>query len=222
MSGLGAAHDTLEHFPPGTPGIPDGFAGEMCAFGAMHWVRSMNHHDWWRSSIYEAQGSDMESFMPNLLYGQDLSPAPGWAIAKIEHYEGDYNFDTEEMRYHLRAALMMTLRNGADAKNGGYLLSSLVEERRRFPRDLLTDILGWMVVGYEKARERYHGVEPWRLGDLFQKIERDMDRHARSGNDGDYLIVRADTESMEVTIIHGNVWEEEEDAEFEEEEGEFA
>lgn len=181
-SGLGVAHDTLEH------GLHDNgtVAAEFQAFGAMVFVRGLC--DYWRERgnirpPHEHIGS-IQDIMERVHDGtQILEAAPTTQPLRNERAE---QIIADSVFYALREAKEADSKYGLDYR---FLTPEQAEHFRN-----------WMRIGYRRACRRYAGLDPYDVQYCFGKIETGADKLLKHAEEGQELIVLCDPRHARVDM----------------------
>ncbi len=202
VANFGAAHDALEHFPR----CIGGFEGELMAFGAMHYVRGeAAGYDWNRGTIYAAQKSDLEFFLPNVLQGDQTLKDPG--TVNLRALDNDPGFNLDELRRNVRGAIASVCREQDynDDDSGG---SASAATRRKLPHQADDRMVRWIVKGYLKAKRRFErmGVSPWEAHCLFKEVTRKFSALCEGGEHGEEIHVRIDFRKQTVRVDRLEQW----------------
>jgi hypothetical protein len=163
VTGMGAAHDILEHFPNDEGDME----AEMQALGASLLVRN---------DAYFNMRGNKHSAVDNL--------ASDFPFTFDQHMEGRTML-RDPGRYHLHGAIADQL-----AELGPAIRKAFADERdgEALPEWVATGeaerrLLGWINKGYRRAIKRYKGVNHW-LPAMFQRLEQELDsalKHAEEG-----------------------------------------
>jgi len=169
-SGMGAAHDMLEHFPGDNGTMEE----EMMALGAMLFVRGETYNGMIGGlySVAENMASDFRNFndyfQADNRTGRLRYPGITRKLRDFDHLE---DIITE---------MVCTVRN------------MFADEEEQIPAWINdADIRGWMRRGYRKARRRYRclRVPHYELPSLFRGLEQDLDKHLQRAELGDRFTV---------------------------------
>lgn len=186
-SGLGIAHDTMEHFADG-----DGEMGaEMEAFGAMLYIRGES--GWFYNkpggrSFAESLGDEISRFLEDVRHGVAQLRDPGKTYRLSDETENE---------------LQELLRRGIRVANHN-LNEDLFDLGDTYTSGRDTDrMLGWMRKGYRRAVKRYAGNCSDELAYAFDQVVDATKR--RYGEYGDELHVNVNNKTLKVTVrqVHG-------------------
>lgn len=191
FEGFSVAHDVIEHIP----GTPAGMHGEMMAFGVMHMVRGFSYFDS-RYTIFQAQGSDLESFIRDAGPGDFTIPVPP-EVSDEEVRQLCPDFNEDELRREFASAIDAVRYDAAG------------HEHFRFPSGYVRDLVGWVKHGIVNAGAYFDRMDrkAWQVRDLFEKIEGAYNSQglnkAFSEDDFSYddrLVITVDYEAMRVKV----------------------
>ncbi len=196
--GMGAAHDVLEHFP----NCIGGFEGELMAFGSLIFVRGehyqpLNRHLW---NVYDGISSDIQYFLPTVLYGEQTLRDPGAFRASEVTDEG---MNLPLLRVSVSAGVRIAIEHQV---YGDQTVESI---RATLPGDAERRIVGWIVKGYRKARLRFKRADlpEWRACELFETIASEFDQALKEeGSPGDEITVKVDLRNRSVDVRR-TTWE---------------
>lgn len=184
ISGMGVAHDILEHFANDHGTVKD----ELLALGAALFVRGDGGY--WANRAFGNRNP-----------GENLAP-------DIVRLGIDYN-GIEEVRYpesfsktlddYVEEWIRKGIRSASDEVKS--LNPELLNEFRPFfsiSEDLIRK-------GYRKARRRYKGIHPEELSHMFCRIEEDADELLKLSEECDILRVRISLKrkTVNVCLIQG-------------------
>jgi hypothetical protein len=176
--GLGIAHDTLEHFKNGDGSLTH----EMLAFGSMLFTRV---ECCWFSSRGNYRGaiinlsSDIMGFLRDVYYGNSNVLKPP-KTRKLDDYLED----------EIKGVMSKGYR---DATQEYEVTDDMSETIQR--------MVGWMRIGYRKAKRRFHGNTSDELGFLFDEIVRTVDEKFKHGNEGETLVVKVNPRTLQFNIF---------------------
>lgn len=152
LSGMGTAHDILEHWPN-----DDSTTGELLALGASMYVRGSDYFAMkdraFTSPAYQCHGE-----IANLLYKIDQSE---WVPLK----PCQYSMRCGDIQHELDSLPELIHR---------YCIEDISDEYLPTDQDM-NNVLGWLAEGYRRAQKRYKGIDHWDLLQTFMEIERKAD-----------------------------------------------
>jgi hypothetical protein len=184
-SGLGVAHDTLEHFA----NDDESLAAEMRALGAMIYLRGEGGYFVNRNSrTPEANiGADIAHFLEELSNGD----------------HSDYgDFPTPPRTCSLNDNANEMLEVGLKEGKKVFIIEmAFQDDSERYSNhdvDLWLDKMrGWMRIGYRKAVKRYHHNCPYETAYLFERIQKEVDARHKRADLGEILTVRVDPRNLD-------------------------
>lgn len=191
-TGQTVAHDSIEHFS-----AQEGIENEMLAFGAMIYIRG--------------EGSYLQLLPPVRHRNRDYWDY-GW------HLSGDFARFLAESGANIKAP-----RNSAPVdETAEELIASMVRHSASsmddemevhsatFDRQAVIErAVGWIRCGYRAAQKRFGSNSPDEVCYMFHRIETEIDEEHATAEEGDTLIVRFSTETLEhtLTLKPRNYWE---------------
>jgi hypothetical protein len=179
-TGLGIAHDTLEHFANGDGSLTD----EMMAFGAMMYIRG-------EGGYFDALPNNNN--VPHLQLGGDI------CRFLQDERRGSIHIRKPPRTYsigEMDSEIQLSIKEGVRLAN-----SELDDGDTPFSTGEVTDrMIGWMRIGYRKAERRYCNAAPIYLAHLFTEIRDTVDRQFKHGEEGEKLIVKVCQKSLKFRI----------------------
>lgn len=187
LPGMAVAHDCLEHFRGGD----ESPANEFEALGAAWHLRGENP----MSSSFRTPEEDMAADMPSIVRhivheGMHLAEPPRTRPMRDE--------DTEEsFRNVIKYTRVFCLSEMEHEISEGTLTTHELDA-------ILRKALGWLRIGYRRARRRYRGVLGW-AQTCFGIILAEADKRLKHANEGDVLDVQVVLSAFkcEVTFREG-------------------
>lgn len=165
FSGMGTAHDMLEHFPRDKGSTEE----ELMALGASFFVRDFGG--------YHAQKGSRNS-NPGYHMGPDIADQQGY---KSDRGEGMALRDPgrttacEEIDEFIAEALKEARKESYERNDGKIPMYLHKSEEKK--------IYGWMRKGYRKAVRRYKGMKSWHVCHVFMLIEEAVDKFLKHCED---------------------------------------
>lgn len=161
LSGMAVAHDILEHFPNGDESPSD----EFQALGASLLIRGEGGFFVF-SSPGENIGADLPEIMRHVVHkNMGLSSAP--KTRPLDEY-------VEEWIKEAVGVLLEELKLWYDKEDAEHVKS------------MIPDMVGWMRIGYRRAKARYKG-KLWQVRDAFRKIQEEADKALKHAEEEDKL-----------------------------------
>lgn len=172
-SGFSLVHDALEHgnHEKGT------YECEMQAMGAMIYVRLLG--GWFHRGVSRYTGerhiaSDISRMLNDIGWRRDLKPAPRTRVVGYD-ISVEIAEITREVKRDWRA-------NDHDSLDSLRLAMNTARA------------IGWMRVGFVKAKRRFHNAEPYRMEHLFEDMKQKVEKI--HGEHGMELIVKVDPKNL--------------------------
>ena len=189
VSGMGVAHDILEHHKDDTGELHN----ELMAFGAMYRVRGETGY-WCRKQgyntdpVFHMSNGILTIFDDACVRSEDpevLRPFVGQVST------GNCNTD-EELRHIAKEGARRVAEEYNDEDAYGFKLNS---------KDI-QDTANWMIAGYCKNAERFKDVSTYALCDTFVQIEEQSDQLLNSLEDWQLatLTVVTDGDKVDITM----------------------
>ena len=186
VTGMGLAHDVLEHITPnGNP-----YVDEFLALGAFIHVRvEQGFHN--RGFDWGSLGYEIKNLLQSH-YWQDGDQIPNCN----EVYEEEDSYWEE---------IYKQVEEG---------VGQFVEEEEIEDQDLIpsaTQIANWILLGYGKAVRHYseQNIDAYTLcHEVFKQIQAQVDQWLKGAEEGDQATLAVDFDQYEVTLVENYWWEE--------------
>ncbi len=181
LGGMTIAHDILEHFPN-----DDGIAsGECQALGASLYVRGEEYSVGIKNSS-NSPGTNMSGDIVNLFSeGREIAQAP-----KTKPLDDDAENWIQDCMHDAR-------------KKAAYRDVDDVNKLEEF----FQNAIGWLRIGYKRAKVRYAGLTTNELAYFFYEIEKQADKYLKMAEEGQELVVSTDTKNLRVEVFMKETWE---------------
>lgn len=157
LTGMGTAHDCLEHFPGGDDSLKD----EFMALGCTLWIRGTQ--DYFNSSP-----------------ARNLSGEIGDMLFRFWHYDKMHLEPAKkdiEVIEDISKCLEMSKRNIFYDFQEGMEEDGISED---IVNQYMKSAAYWLQIGYNKAKKRYK--KPWNAVCVFRDIEKQVDQLLESGD----------------------------------------
>lgn len=186
LTGMGTAHDCLEHFP-GDDGSID---HEFQALGSILWIRGIGGYWSHLTRDYSNNiATEMSEMLWRLFYYDNYTMRPAMSKRKPEHYVLDKAIQQAK----------------AD------ILADFEMNEEDFDHDKLEHFLSsaryWIHKGYARAKKRY--PDPEKVCHIFREIESEVDRILKHAYEHQQFEISYNLQTTRVVITE--IYEEDED-----------
>lgn len=196
VTGLGAAHDILEH------GLRDDgtVESELMALGVSHYIRGEQGYYVDIGNVLPPEdhlAHPLSDMLKVLSARGRVLANPG--ITKSLWEETEESF-AEASRKCLQLFEDEYVHQYEEAPNYAGLSKSEVQRR----------IVGWLRKGYRKGQARFKGHDPYSVKQLFKQLASQVDKVKNFAEEGDELQVKLNLTALSVRVQHRPAWELEE------------
>lgn len=189
MDGMGVAHDVLEEFPRGKDQPHD----ELLAMGALIFGRGeMWSHN---CSLVETVAHECSGVFRHVFHEEGYSLAFCYPSRPFEDDLIDYENTIQAVVEHIVKINTLDPTRGYDNREYDDAESEKVLGE-------VENIRNWLRLGIRKARRRFRNLEGYDVAQLFERIEKEVNRVTKQAELGDKLSIRVSYKRNDVEIWH--------------------